>query len=483
MIISQGEGEKINSFQNDENNAYNLKEINDSMSEKIRQNPKQKNLLLKQNGSNISSGVNTDKRNVYNKPNYNDEIVSGIFNRNGSQSSLSVDLNKFKINPNNLNNNKFKENNMRAINSMNINPDENFDTFNPTKEQKINKITNTNTNTNKKDANLLLKKFNPYDIQNYLGEKVTNNKKQYKKTNLINNIPPSTSNLQLILYNKKMEYLENQKNPDILFQNIYQKESRRMMVEYLKILNKVKPNFSLNDVMRKENINQLILLKPIKENNNTTSLNNTLNLNSIEDNNSIITNEKIDLSNNNTQRTHKLSISSKNNINDPNAINILNNFLNGMDDESSDKLSLITFLTIPRMMNMVVKNQKYNFLFYCSPTNMSCLYGIETYIFKWNECKNFNLIGYFDLINVENCILDNSNKKIFEIILSNINKTSNNNEAININENNHYYIEADDEEIAANYVQAINFISQLIKYRVYLRKKKKENEKNSNIIR
>ena len=160
MIISQGEGEKMNSFQKDENNAYNLKEINDSMSEKIRQNPKQKNLLLKQNGSNISSGVNTDKRNVYNKPNYNDEIVSGIFNRNGSQSSLSVDLNKFKINPNNLNNNKFKENNMRAINSMNINPDENFDTFNPTKEQKINKITNSNTNTNKKDAKKVFWKLN-----------------------------------------------------------------------------------------------------------------------------------------------------------------------------------------------------------------------------------------------------------------------------------------------------------------------------------
>ena len=95
----------------EENKYYELKKINDSMSEKIKQNQKQKAPSMNQNGSNISSGLNTDKRNIYNKNYYNEEINSGIFNRNGSQSSLSVDLNRFKINPNNFNNTiKYKEN-------------------------------------------------------------------------------------------------------------------------------------------------------------------------------------------------------------------------------------------------------------------------------------------------------------------------------------------------------------------------------------
>ena len=75
----------------EENNIYDLKKINDSMSEKIRQNEKQKALLVNQNVSNISSGIISDKRNIYNKSYFNEEGNSGIFNRNASQSSLSVD--------------------------------------------------------------------------------------------------------------------------------------------------------------------------------------------------------------------------------------------------------------------------------------------------------------------------------------------------------------------------------------------------------
>ena len=69
----------------EENYIFDLKRINDSMSEKIKQNQKQKVPLVNQNASNISSGLNTDKRNNYNKNYYNEEINSGIFNRNGSQ--------------------------------------------------------------------------------------------------------------------------------------------------------------------------------------------------------------------------------------------------------------------------------------------------------------------------------------------------------------------------------------------------------------
>ena len=144
--------EKINSYHNDDNNLYELKKINDSMSEKIKQNQKQKAPLVNQN-SNISSGLNTEKRNIYKKNYYNDEINYGTFNRNGSQSSLSVDLNRFKINPNTFNNIKHKETNQRLYsNNNNINIDENFETFNPRKDQIVS-INNSKGNININNIN------------------------------------------------------------------------------------------------------------------------------------------------------------------------------------------------------------------------------------------------------------------------------------------------------------------------------------------
>jgi hypothetical protein len=272
----------------------------------------------------------------------------------------------------------------------------------------------------------------------------------------------------MILYNKKIEKEQNKNNPDFIFKEFYQKESRRMMAEYIKVLNLSNENLSFNDIIANENISEIVLLKPVKE----KSVNNTIN----HIDNSFLTSNK---------KNEPFSIqemskgeSSTNFLNAPNSYKLVNNFLNDMNDESRDKISLITFLSIPRIMNMIISpNKKYSFIFYCSPTNISCMYGIETYIFKWNECKNFSLIGYFDLINVENCYLDNDNKRIFNIILndSNINENNLNNDEIN--GKNNYSIEADDEETALGYVNSINFISQLVKYRIYLRDKKKGNNR------
>ena len=504
--------ERINLYHNDDNPLYELKKTNDSMSEKIKQNQKQKVPLVNQNGSNITSGLNTEKRNIYKKNYYNDEINSGFFNRNGSQSSLSVDLNRFKINPNSFNNKKHKETSQRLYsNNNNINLDENFETFNPRKDQIVSinsskgniNINNINLNNNdenleniensnivnnikknnkdnkdeKKNANSFLKNFNPYDIKNFLGDNLSPKKKS-KKINLVNNIPPSASNLQMIIYNKKIEDLQNQKDPEFLFKNSYQKESRRMIIEYLKILNLSKKNNSIQNILTNEKINQLVLLKPINEKENN-SLNNTVNYNNPNLENSFLASNRKHppFSINNSPRSNNLiESSSKNILNEPNSFRILDNFLNDMDDESKDKISLITFLSIPRIMKMIIsKEQKYSYVFYCSPTNISCLYGIETYIFKWNECKNYNLVGYFDLINVENCYLDNNNKRIFNIILNN-NKNNKNTNNDDINDRYNYCIETDEEEIANNYIHAISFASQLVKYRVYLNKKKKENK-------
>ena len=285
---------------NQNQNINDLKRLSDSMSEKIKQNQKQ-NVLLQNNViSNITSGINTEKgiisyKNNYNiedlnlNNNYNNNNANTSLIKNASQSSLSVDLYKYKINPNEYNNSKRKLKN------------ENFETFNPRKdiiisvnnsnenfyqnninnennlnEKKINEITE-----NKKKISLksfLEKNFNPYDIKIFLGDKAPQKKVQKKKLTLVNDIPPFTSNLQMILYNKRIENLNNQNNPDFLFKDFYQKESRRMLVEYLKINKNY--NIPIRTFMKNENIHDLVLLKDKNDEENTINKNDIIGENS-----------------------------------------------------------------------------------------------------------------------------------------------------------------------------------------------------------
>ena len=481
--------------QNNNQNMNDVKRINDSMSEKIKQNKKQKVLFANNIGSNITSGINTEKRlnnNNFNNNNIEELNINNINNinnnqnnsliKNASQSSLSVDLNRFKINPNTFNNSKIKS-------KLKLNQKENFETFNPAKDNNYISINNSNENIdvnninndnninekkNKEKNNIksLLKNFNPYDIKTFLGDKAPQQKSQKKKLTFVNNIPPSTSNLQMILYNKKMEDLNKRKNPEFIFKEFYQKESRRMLVEYLKIYKD--DNISLKNFMKNESINPLVLLNKEQEEENLENKSNIINNNDDTNINISYLNKEISqksFSKSYTTNKKGLSANStKNKFNNVNSFKMLSTFLNDINDESQEK-SFLIFLSIPRILGLVTSSgEKLSYVFCSSPTNISCIYGIETYIFKWNDCKNYNLIGYFDLINVDNCYVNPENKKRFDIYISlgKKNKKENN----KVNEENYYCIDATDEEIAQNYVQAINFVSQLIKYRVYLKQKK-----------
>ena len=478
--------------QNNNQNLNDVKRINDSMSEKIKQNKKQKVLFANNIGSNITIGINTEKRlnnNNFNNNNIEELNINNINNnqnnsliKNASQSSLSVDLTRFKINPNTFNNTKIKS-------KLKLNQKENFETFNPAKDNNYISINNSNENIDvnninndnninekkskeKNNIKSLLKNFNPYDTKTFLGDKAPQKKSQKKKLTFVNNIPPSTSNLQMILYNKKMEDLNKRKNPEFIFKEFYQKESRRMLIEYLKIYKD--DNISLKNSMKNENINPLVLLNKEQEEENLENKSNIINNNDDTNINISYLNKEISqksFSKSYTTNKKGLSANStKNKFNNVNSFKMLSTFLNDINDESQEK-SFLIFLSIPRILGLVTSSgEKLSYVFCSSPTNISCIYGIETYIFKWNDCKNYNLIGYFDLINVDNCYINPENKKRFDIYISlgKKNKKENN----KVNEENYYCIEATDEEIAQNYVQAINFVSQLIKYRVYLKQKK-----------
>ena len=267
--------------------------------------------------------------------------------------------------------------------------------------------------------NSLLKNFNPYDIKNYLGDKAQPKKIKKNKLTFINNIPPSTSNLQMILYNKKIEEYNKKNNPDYIFKEFYQKESRRMLVEYLKIYKD--ENITLKDFMKNENIHPLVLLLKDKPDEQSSIINNKSNINDENINisylNKDISNKTFSKSESSNKKDLLGNNPSKKNFKNVNSFKILSAFLNDVNDEAQEK-SLLMFLSIPRILSLISSGEKLSYLFCSSPTNISCTYGIETYIFKWNDCKNYNLIGYFDLINVENCFVNPGNKKRFDIYIS-----------------------------------------------------------------
>ena len=382
---------------------------------------------------------NKIKDNKINNNNNIEDISSLIQTRNISQSSISIDLNKFKINSYN------------DINSQNFNEFENSNY-----SQNKNSLNKKNKNNINNNINLkkLLSNFKPYDIKYFFNNKNNNNKNILNNTK-VNNISPIFSNYQMILNNKKKKdelIRKDSLNPSKIFQNKYQQESRRLMIELIKI-DILKNNDTCNNLLVKNNYSSLILNKPQKK---------------LEDNNKYETSKNIDLNNenfspikNNDTILEKSILSLNSFKNDKNNIT---NFLNNMDDDSSEKISYLTFLTIPRLMKMIITNEnKPLYLFYTMPTSISFNYGMESYIFKWMDCKYYNQIGFFDLINIENVRINNNDKKIIEInIFSNSNEGELN-----------YLIETDNEDIALKYEKSLRYISQLIKCRVFYKKNNK----------
>ncbi len=421
---------------NSNNKVYNKKLDVDliNISSKDDENFNIKNKFINSNNKIKDNKINNNNNNNI------EDISSLIQTRNISQSSISIDLNKFKINSYN------------DINSQNFNEFENSNySQNKNSLNKKNKnIINNNINLKK-----LLSNFKPYDIKYFFNNKNNNNKNILNNTK-VNNISPIYSNYQMILNNKKIKdelIKKDSLNPQKVFQNKYQQESRRLIIELIKI-DILKNNDTCNNLLVKNNYSSIILNKPQKK---------------LDDNNKYETNKNIDFNNENIKNIDTLlekSILSLNSYkNDKNKdINNISNFLNNMDDDSSEKISYLTFLTIPRLMKMIITNDhKPLYLFYTMPTSISFNYGMESYIFKWMDCKYYNQIGFFDLINIENVRINSNDKKIIEInIFSNSNEGELN-----------YLIETDNEDIAIKYEKSLRYISQVIKCRVFYKKNNK----------
>ena len=207
-------------------------------------------------------------------------------------------------------------------------------------------------------------------------------------------------------------------------------ESRRMIVEYLKILKqKEKNKLQIINILKNNNISSKVLNQKLTINNKSLS-------------NSFVSNftKKID------------SPKKKTNLKN------INKFLNDMDDITNDKINMIKFLSVPRVMEIIFLNNKYKFIFMLVPNQLCYLKGIESYIFQWSDIKKRKIVGGFDLIKIDSCCINYQNNKNILI------------ETFNGQFRKQYELITSSNSIASYYVKSFNYLSRLEKCKIYNKK-------------
>ncbi len=417
------------------------------------------------------------KLNIDNDDNDNNISQNNIIHGRFSSTS-SLDLNKYKITEKIMNKNKAKNisygnlshrsyknynnngnllNNSNVFNNNNGKKNSNNSNFSINNNINNNIQSNNNINNNKINQNSFeTTKISPI-IPKVMSNKENNSPSlllidDYKDNNNNNNF--SSKNI-----NKKRKFCDHFKErPD------NEKESRRMIIEYLKVLkrsnNKNLNENDINMIMSKNNISAKVLNQEIiaKEFNSSKIFNTFINSGKIKINNEVISaqsslnNSLLNNFNNSVVNINDKVLSK--NFNSPIKNNI-NNFLTIMNDEKRDKINMIKFLSKPRLMSVFFKKKKFIYLFFLCPNNLSYINAIESYIFKFVDINNKKTIGGFDLIKVNFCSLSNNNPNVFYVTTYD-GKIERN-----------YEFETDSKENASYYVKSINYLSQLEKCKIY----------------
>lgn len=162
-----------------------------------------------------------------------------------SQSTTSIDLNKFKIHSISYN----SKNDYSKISLPNNN--ENFD------------------NNSIQLQNIQLSSFKPYNVNTFLGKNKQNKNVHQSEHNTVNNISIISSNFKYLMHCKKLEeeqLLLESKDPVLAFKNQHQKESRRMILEFLKVslLSENTPStVTVQDLLEDYNISPFVFQKKL----------------------------------------------------------------------------------------------------------------------------------------------------------------------------------------------------------------------------
>lgn len=320
-----------------------------------------------------------------------------------NSSNSSINLNKYKIFTNNSN-------------SKIISSSQNISNKNLNKNINMN-ITQDIDNQTMNSSIVGLRKYKINIQSNNISEDDIN------KSNY-NNIIPGIKNDNNIKYNTIIipNYTYFDKKPK------NEKESRRMLIEYIKLIRK--KDEKIEDFLNNNKISPLILQQE---------------------------KEIIKIQNPNTQ--NNLFTSGNNSHYELSAeySSIQNSYPNLFDNiifDTKEKISFLNFLSLPRIMNIIIDNVRKPYAFFLSPKEISYINGIEEYIFKWIDIKDININNNFNLILLVSCEIDNEYKERFII-------------EFKVNEKDFHTftikIEASSKELCESYVFCLNYLSKYCK--------------------
>ena len=425
----------------------------------INNNNGSKRLNYKYNNNNSLLSANLK----LNLDNNDDNNISQNIVQGRISSASSLDLNKYKITDKSL----MKLN--RSQRNISVGNISNKNTF------KKNSYNNSNNNSNIYSKNTYKNNNNNIIINNIKNN--TNNK--------INTNPIDGITISPII--PKIISTKDQNSPSIFIRDDYkvnnneisgksnnskrkiidhfknssknEKESRRMIIEYIKILykqiNKNNKKEDVREIMTKNNISKRVLNKEItiKEFNSSKLFNNS----------AIVLNNKgsgkTSLNNSLTNNFNNSVININNNVLSTKFYspikNNINNFMINMNDAKKDKINMVNFLSIPKIMNLFFLDKKYKCICFISPNNISYIKGIESYIFKILDKKTYKVFGGFDLIKVNICSINIKKPENFFIETNDGNTTRN------------YEFETNSKDISNYYVKSIIYLSQLEKCKIY----------------
>ena len=298
-------------------------------------------------------------------------------------------------------------------------------------------VLDSNSNYNNENIYNSTINLNKYKIK--ISKNTETNSNIYEKYNTEN---PDLKNIKISTIknstreNKKYLILENDIFND---KKLFEKESRRMMIEYIKILKKSEKK-ELNSIIKINNfsekiLNQKKICNEIQQSSNLIHKNN---------------NSSTFISYSGAQSI----FNSMKDIKNP-YLTSYQSFIKKMTDDKIDKIKMLKFLSIPRKFKLNFKGENFNFLFILRPNKLTFLNGIESYIFQWMDLKSQSYIGGFDLIKINSCYIKNNNSNIFII------------ETIDSNVKKLYEIDTDSFSITSYYVKSLNYLSQLEKCKIY----------------
>jgi len=238
----------------------------------------------------------------------------------------------------------------------------------------------------------------------------------------------------------------------------YEKESRRMIIELVKVKlgNKKTNNLGVKQILEENKISLKVLNQRLsqKEYENELSNNNS-NLNSLN-NKEVFGEEKklVYLKNlDNYFPSQSSTITTEIMQTNQNKNNSIFDIENSISNKSRKKTNITNFLLTPRVLNLIGEfGEKEKYIFLISLDEIFYLQGKESYIFMWKNMENNEIENQINIKMIKNCEVNKIFKNRFYIKVENQ----------DFEENYNYEIETPSEEICNYYIIGINYLQSKI---------------------